>query len=626
MLLATLLALAPLGAVPSAAAAVELPLAPPGHEAKPLPPDVVDSPATDEEEDAAGPEASERIDAESAELEALRALEEAAFDPSADKGRVLLESLRYLGPGHPLRQRLEGVLGDEDQREEGGAELAPVTNLLAFDVSVVADGYDIPVEMQPLVAQYIQFFQGPGRRWFRMWMSRSTRYLPVMQPILKSVGVPRDTVYLAMIESGFSTQAYSWAHAAGPWQFIPGTGRVFGLKQDFWVDERRDPIKSTHAAAKFLKQLYDQFGHWYLAWAGYNAGGGRIRKLCEKKGTTDYWEISEGRGLAKETQHYVPKLIAAALIAKHPSAFGFTDAEFEYLPPLEYDEVPVVDPTELSAIARATEVSEEVLRELNPQLRRGITPPATEKNPYRLRIPKGRAEHFAAAMARLPKQPRMRYAGYRIRRGDTLSQIAQRFGTSTELIMKLNQLKSGRKLRVNSELMIAIPVSRGAEATRVLEQATAAARRSGFRHAAADEVPAGTPTAPARGPARSEVIGGKTRISYPVQDGDTLWGISQRFQCSVDSLRKWNNLPRQGRHLKSGTVLAIWQEREASRSAPARAAAPPPRAHLHEISSGDTLWSVALRYGVSVDQLKQWNGIADHRAVRIGQTIRVASP
>jgi membrane-bound lytic murein transglycosylase D len=182
---------------------------------------------------------------------------------------------------------------------------------------------------------------------------------------------------------------------------------------------------------------------------------------------------------------------------------------------------------------------------------------------------------------------------------------------------------------VNSELMIAVPMSRGAAAARVLEQATVAARRSGFRHAAADEVPAGTPSGPARGPAKAEVIGGKTRISYPVQDGDTLWAISQRFQCSVENLRQWNNLPRQGRRLRSGTVLAIWQERDASRSAPARAAAPPPapeRARLHEIANGDTLWSVAQRYGVSVEQLKQWNGIADQRAVRVGQTIRVASP
>jgi membrane-bound lytic murein transglycosylase D len=472
-------------------------------------------------------------------MEGLRKIEEMALDSGVDPAAASLETIYKLVPGYPFRQRPDEPFQDVSRREDAPPGLGLITDLLAFDVSLVADRYDIPVEMQPLVAQYIQFFQGPGRQWFRTWMSRSSRYIPLMQPILEAAGVPRDTVYLAMIESGFSPQAYSRARAAGPWQFIPGTGHMFGLKQDFWIDERRDPIKSTQAAAQYLKQLREELGHWYLAWAGYNAGGGRIRRLCEKKGSEDFWEIAEGRGMAKETRHYVPKLIAAALIAKNPSAFGFADGEFAYQRPLEYDEVPVVDPTELAVLAPAVGISEEALRELNPELKRWCTPPATEDRPYLLRIPKGGAEAFTAALAKIPKKARMRYEEYRVRSGDTLSGIAQRFGTSAEVILTFNRLKSARKLRVNTELMIPVALGRVADASRPAPSPTVAGRRGGVRHGALASSDAG---------------------------------------------------------------------------------------RTHQIASGDTLWSLSQRYGVSVQQLKRWNDISDHRSVRVGQKLRVEAP
>ena len=266
-------------------------------------------------------------------------------------------------------------------------ELGLVTNLSSFDVGAVAAQYDIPVEMQPTVAQYIQFFQGPGRKWFRKWMSRSSRYIPMMTPLLEQAGLPRDTVYLAMIESGFSPGATSWARAAGPWQFISATGKRFGLKQDFWIDERRDPLKATTAAAHYLAELHTQLGHWYLAWAGYNAGGEKLRRMVLKRGTADFWQLTDGKGLAKETKHYVPKLIACALVAKHPRAFGFSEDEFDYQRPLEWDEAPVVEPTDLEVLARASGTSTEEIRELNPELRRWCTAAATAARPYLVRIP-----------------------------------------------------------------------------------------------------------------------------------------------------------------------------------------------------------------------------------------------
>ncbi len=474
------------------------------------------------------------LPAEASELEALRALEDVALDPAAGDDAWVLQTVQRLGAAHPLRLRLEDALDDADLRDDAPPALAPVTDLLAFDVSQVQDHYDIPIEMQPLVAQYIRLFQGPGRRWFRKWMERSTRFIPVMQPILEQYGVPKDTVYLAMIESGFSAQAYSWAHASGPWQFISETGKAFGLKQDFWVDERRDPIKSTHAAAKFLKHLHGNLGHWYLAWAGYNTGGGRIRRVSQKKGTTDFWELSEGRGLAKETKHYVPKLIAAALIAKHPSAFGFEEGEFEFQAPLEWDEVPLADATDIAVIARAAGVTEDEILEFNPELRRWCTPPASEEEPYLLRLPRGRKELFAENLAKIPKSERFKFSGHQVQKGDTLSAIARKYDSSVEAIMRLNQIKSPRALKLNAILMIPIP--------------------------------SGKPMVQAR---------------------------------------------------RSASVQRPHEEKRAGpRSTPA----------FHKLHRGETLWSISQRYGVTVDELKRWNDIRDHRALRAGQKLRLTSP
>ena len=203
--------------------------------------------ALEEEEDADEDAPTDALN----EIEELRALEGATLDPGARPDAEVLQSLHRLGVSNPLRLRMLDALEEPTFREdEENGELALITDLSTFDVSRVQAQYDIPVEMQPLVAQYIQFFQGPGRKWYRKWVGRSTRYLPMMQPILEAQGLPRDTVYLAMIESGFSPNAYSWAHAAGPWQFISSTGRQYGLHQDFWVDERRDPLKATVAAGQ----------------------------------------------------------------------------------------------------------------------------------------------------------------------------------------------------------------------------------------------------------------------------------------------------------------------------------------------------------------------------------------
>ena len=248
------------------------------------------------------------------------------------------------------------------------------------------------------------------------------------------------------------------------------------------MDERRDPLKATVAAGRYLTELHGALGHWYLAWAGYNAGGEKLRRMVERRGTSDFWALSDGKGLAKETKHYVPKLIACALVAKHPRAFGFSDDEFEFQRPLEFDEVPVVEPTDLEVLARAAGTSAESIRELNPELRRWCTPPASAARPYLLRVPRGTKDTVVAALARIPAQERLTYRIHHVRKGDTLSRIALQYHSAPEAILQFNRLRSAKTLRMNTELAVPVPSSRRAGRRRARPRAAGGARpRPGLR-------------------------------------------------------------------------------------------------------------------------------------------------
>jgi membrane-bound lytic murein transglycosylase D len=629
-------------------------------------------------------EAEDADDAEKAspELEEMRALEDATIEPARPAAGGLQSVLR-LGASSPLRARIDDGADGWAADAVAGPELSMVTDVGAFDISLVTGSYDIPVEMQPLVAQYIRFFQGPGRKWFRVWMSRSSRYIPMMAPVLEASGLPRDTVYLAMIESGFSPEAFSWARAAGPWQFISSTGKRFGLRQDFWVDERRDPLKATRAASRYLRELHDSLGTWYLAWAGYNAGGEKLRRLVARRGTDDFWELSEGRGLAKETKHYVPKLIACALVAKHPKAFGFSEDEFTWEQPLVFDEVPVAEPTDLEVLAHAAAVPVEEIRALNPELRRWCSPPATKEQPYLLRVPKGARETFLANIGKVSLHDRLTFRIHRVARGDTLSRIAVSYHSAPEAIALFNHLKNVRALRVNTELAIPVQPARAvakdasaASSARAeggdtgggaLERQVARARARGVTVASPEEeVPAGTQTRKSvlTGVVKTETVDGKTHVSYGVQSGDSLWTIATHFGVAVEDLKRWNHfgsLGRRSRGLQIGTLVEVWPAPGAPLpavalapaapaptgqtvallatpavatspaplvAAPASVAAAPagPRPTTHQLAAGETLWSVAQRYGVSVDDLKRWNRIAQAKSVRAGTQLSLVAP
>ncbi len=245
--------------------------------------------------------------------------------------------------------------------------------------------FDVPIHMNRQVKAYLVYFSTERKNIIRKYLARSTRYLPMIREIFQEHGLPEDLAYLAMIESGFNPHAYSHAHACGMWQFIRGTAVRYGLTINEYVDERRDPEKSTHAAAKYLLDLYKQFGSWYLAAASYNCGEKRVQREIDNSSHKNFWELSANQCLPNETQNYVPQMIAATLIAKNPEKFGFKGVP--YLPPLQYDKVRVDETTSLAAAAMACNVSPEEIQALNPELRRGITPPGAGS--YTLRIPKG---------------------------------------------------------------------------------------------------------------------------------------------------------------------------------------------------------------------------------------------
>ena len=248
------------------------------------------------------------------------------------------------------------------------------------------------------VERNIGFFSNNIKERFSMWLSRSGKYLDMMKEILRKKDVPENIVFLSLIESGFSPYAYSVANAAGPWQFIASTAKRYGLEINWWKDERRDPVKSTFAAADYLKDLYGMFGSWNLAMAAYNAGEGRIQKAMKRSNADNYWELLGTKHIRPETKDYVPKFIAASLIANNPQDFGFD--EIDYHEPLIFDEVKLDSPIDLSVAAECAGVSLDEMKKLNPELRRWCTPP--DVSDYNLRIPIGTKERFSTALASSP--------------------------------------------------------------------------------------------------------------------------------------------------------------------------------------------------------------------------------
>ncbi|MEW6584932.1 MAG: transglycosylase SLT domain-containing protein [Nitrospirota bacterium] len=300
------------------------------------------------------------------------------------------------------------------------------------------------------IRKHITLFSEKIRERFSVYLSRSGKYLDMMKGILKEQDVPEEIVFLPLIESGFSPNAYSTARAAGYWQFIATTAKRYGLEISWWRDERRDPVKSTIAAANYLKDLYQMFGSWNLAMAAYNAGEGKILRALNKSNADDYWSLLNTKHIKNETKNYVPKFIAASTIAANPEMYGFDNLEF--LPPLNYDRVTVTSPVDLEVVAECAETTPDMIRELNPELRRWCTPPDVQE--YALRIPEGKKEVFLENLARVPAEEQFSVDKYTVKKGDTFKNISRKTGVPVQVILDLNDMEKIMPLKTGTEIYL----------------------------------------------------------------------------------------------------------------------------------------------------------------------------
>lgn len=475
---------------------------------------------------------------------------EAPADSAADQAALAaLQELEFKGLGKGETQA-RGVLpvptivgeGEVDKEAsrlfEGARGGAASASSPTFDIDVTS------FAGRSRVLYYMNFFQIDARDRFSIWLTRLPRYEGMIRSRFRSYGIPEDMVYLALIESGYSNTAVSRARAVGMWQFITYTARRYGLQVDQWVDERRDPFKATDAAARHLRDLDSMFGSWYLAAAAYNGGMGRVmrgikRLPGEPEELTDetFFDLSDRRYLRRETRDYVPKLIAAALIAKDPRRFGFD--EVPALEPLVYDEITVPDATGLDVLARLADTTTAALLELNPHYYRGVSPP---RRTAIVRVPRGTGTAVAQRYAELPASERVNFLEHVVARGETLSEIGQRYRVSGSLLQAANPGVRARALRVGARLKIPASAAARGGTRRARQRAVQkpAAEAAGAA-AATDGGTAGSSAAPA---------------AHVVLPGETLWELSQRYGISVAALRRWNGMSAND-VLKAGQRLIV---------------------------------------------------------------------
>ena len=461
-----------------------------------------------------------------------------------------------------------------------------------------------PMIINKEIIHYIHYYQTTGRDFFKYALSRSERYIPMIKKIFQKIGLPNDLAYLAMIESGFSPTAYSYAGASGMWQFIPSTGRIFGLTINWWVDERRNPVESTYAAAEYLKDLFNKFGSWYLAAAAYNAGELTIERALSLDPGGNFWSISQDKPylLPGQTRRYVPKIIAAAIIAKDPANFGFHN--IDYQKPIKFKQVKVPYSVSLYDLAKCISVSEYELQKMNPELLRNVTPP--DDPGFMLNIPASDYGKFLKNFKNIKryasKQPAIQYTAYSrpanntvytVEPGDTLMGIASKYGVSLAAIERYNGLNGYSILKVGEK--ITIPGINGSQKTY---------GQSTFGNAA---------------------------LSYIiVKPGMTLWSISQKFNVSINYIKSINRI--NGNDIHAGEKIFLKGDGSTNRirysyikSGGNKYEAKRTNSGFlyYRVKFGDSLYGISAKFNDNIKNIMAENNIKNPNSIYPGELLKI---
>jgi membrane-bound lytic murein transglycosylase D len=506
-----------------------------------------------------------------------------AADSAADE--AVLEEL--------AKARPEGSEGEDrtgDARDEAivPAKAEELAGAVTWDIDVETFNSHARVEY------YLDFFQGRGRERMAIWLTRMPRYEAMIREHLQRENLPGDLVYLALIESGFSNTATSRAKAVGMWQFMKATGKGYGLRVDSWVDERRDPFRATDAAVRHLRDLNRRFNSLYLAAAAYNAGSGKVsrglRRLPDDESDSTnsdatFFRLYDTKLLRRETKDYVPKLIAAALIAKQPERYGFRVGTAQ---PAAYDSIIVPDMTGLDVLARLADTTVAAIRELNPQYLRLATPPGTRSI---VRLPAGHGPMTVAAYAQLPPRQRVTFVEHFVARGETLSGIALRYRVSQALLAASNPKVHSRRIRIGQRIVV--PTG-GSLSTRVA------------RRMAEPVVAAGT----------------STRTFHRVKRGETISQIADEYGVTQRELLSWNRVDSRG-HIRIGQRIRVSSPPEGRTAPRVEPSSERAAGKTHIVRAGETLTGLARRYGVSVQALREANGLSERETLKTGIALRI---